>query len=107
MKQKYHLSMLMNLMNEMEVPLQNPYEPDETEVPLPSQPVPERRGAQPVMDNELTVCSICGCTPCEWQQYGLNAITLVMQAFDHDNRSADGQLILLVFSQLLMQLLDK
>ena len=42
---------------------------------------------------ELAVCPICGCTPCEWVQFGLTVVNLMMQAFDHEKRSPDGLLI--------------
>jgi len=39
------------------------------------------------------VCHVCGGTPCEWEQYGLTIITLMMHAFDHQNRSPNGLLL--------------
>jgi len=39
------------------------------------------------------VCHVCGMTPCEWEQYGLTIITLMMHAFDHQNRSPNGLLL--------------
>jgi hypothetical protein len=31
--------------------------------------------------SRTTVCHMCGCTPCEWEHYGLTVITIMMQAF--------------------------
>jgi hypothetical protein len=42
---------------------------------------------------EAVVCHSCGCTPCEWVQFGLTVINLTMHAFDHTNRSPDGLLL--------------
>jgi hypothetical protein len=50
-----------------------------------NQPVLELETVQQQRGHDVTVCSICGCTPCEWQQYGLNIISMMMQAFDHEN----------------------
>jgi len=58
-----------------------------------NQPVLKLETGQQQKGHDVTVCSICGCTPCEWQQYGLNVISMMMQAFDHENRTPQGQLI--------------
>jgi hypothetical protein len=42
---------------------------------------------------EALVCSVCGCTPCEWSQYGLSVINLMTHAFDHTNLLINGRLI--------------
>jgi hypothetical protein len=42
---------------------------------------------------EAVVCHTCGCTTCEWVQFGLTVINLMMHAFDHTNRSPDGLLL--------------
>jgi len=42
---------------------------------------------------EALVCSVCGCTPCEWNEYGLYVINLMTHAFDHTNLLINGRLI--------------
>jgi hypothetical protein len=42
---------------------------------------------------EAVVCNTCGCTPCEWVQFGSTVINLMMHAFDHTNRSPDDLLL--------------
>jgi hypothetical protein len=42
---------------------------------------------------EVAVCTICGSTPCEWEQCGLSVINLMLQAFDPDHRSTDSFLL--------------
>ena len=42
---------------------------------------------------EAVVCHTCGCTPCEWVQFALTVINLMMHAFDHTNQSPDGLLL--------------
>jgi len=42
---------------------------------------------------EALVCSVCGCTPCEWNEYGLSVINLMTHAFVHTNLLINGRLI--------------
>jgi hypothetical protein len=39
-----------------------------------------------------SVCNICGCTPCEWVEYGQAVISLMMQAYDHSQHSENERL---------------
>jgi hypothetical protein len=45
---------------------------------------------------DALVFSVCGCTPCEWNEYGLSVINLMAHAFDHTNLLINGRLIDLV-----------
>jgi hypothetical protein len=54
---------------------------------------------KPNYDTETTtesviesVCKICGCTPCEWVEYGQAVISLMMQAYDHSQHSENERL---------------
>jgi len=38
------------------------------------------------------VCSICGCTPCKWVEYGQAVISLMMQAYNHSQHAENEQL---------------
>jgi len=39
---------------------------------------------------QLLVCSTCGGTPCQWEEFGQAVINLMMQAYDHDLLSEKG-----------------
>ena len=39
---------------------------------------------------QLLVCSTCGGTPCQWEEFGQAVISLMMQAYDHDLLSEKG-----------------
>ncbi len=66
---------------------------DEAQLPQKKQKRNKRQNQIVPCQSRATVCHICGCMPCEWEQYGLSVITIMMQAFDHEHRSPNGLLI--------------
>ena len=38
----------------------------------------------------MLVCTTCGGTPCQWEEFGQAVISLMMQAYDHDLLSEKG-----------------